>query len=216
MAIVLYSYFRSSAAYRVRIALNLKQVDYQIRPVHLLKEGGEQYSSDYKAINPQARVPTLMIGDRVFTQSLAIIEYLEEVYPEPPLLPAEAGPRAYVRSLAQLISSDIHPLNNLSVLAQLDYLSVSEEQKQDWYCHWIEQGFSAFEILLAKHACNGRYCLGESPTMADCVLIPQVYNALRFHCNLNAYPLINSIYQYCTGLSAFNKAAPKSQPDDES
>lgn len=215
MAIVLYSYFRSSAAYRVRIALNLKQIEYQIRSVHLLENGGEQYHVDYRALNPQARVPTLVINDSVLIQSLAIIEYLDEVYPEPPLLPGSPETKAYVRSLAQLIACDIHPLNNLSVLAQLEQLSMTAAQKQQWYRHWVEQGLTAFEALLSSHQCNGQYCHGESPTVADCVLIPQVYNALRYDCDLGAMPLIKSIYQHCIRITAFNDAAPENQSDAE-
>jgi len=149
VSLILYSYFRSSAAYRVRIALNLKNIDYQIRPVHLLKNGGEQFNADYLALNPQGRVPVLVEQDQVLTQSSAIIEYLEEIYPVPPLLPTDPIARAYVRSLAQMIACDIHPLNNLRVLNYLKN-TFNHDQKQVWYIHWILEGFAALEMRLQK------------------------------------------------------------------
>ena len=212
MPIILYSYFRSSAAYRVRIALNLKKIDYEIRPVHLLKNGGEQFNADYLALNPQGRVPVLMVENTVLTQSSAIIEYLEEAYPNPPLLPDNAIERAYVRALAQIIACDIHPPNNLRVL---DYLkgSVKDEFQQAWRSHWIQEGFAAIEQLLQKNDYWGSFCFGDTPGMADAFLIPQVYNALRFECEMENFPLISGIYQNCMQEIAFSNAAPENQPD---
>jgi maleylacetoacetate isomerase len=214
MSIILYSYFRSSAAYRVRIALNLKHIDYEIRPVHLLKDGGEQFNADYLALNPQGRVPTLVVGNTVLTQSSAIIEYLEEAYPNPPLLPDNAIERAYVRALAQIIACDIHPLNNLRVL---DYLkgSVKDEFQQAWRSHWIQEGFTALEQLLQKSDYWGGFCFGDTPGMADAFLVPQAYNAQRFGCEMKSFPLISGIYENCMQEAAFSNAAPENQPDAE-
>lgn len=215
MSIVLYSYFRSSSAYRVRIALNLKHIDYEIRPVHLLKNGGEQLKADYLALNPQGRVPVLVVDDTVLTQSTAIIEYLEEVYPTtPPLLPDNPVERAYVRSLSQLIACDIQPLNNSRVLKHLKG-SVKYDFYQTWYCHWIQDGFTALEQLLRKHNCKEKFCIGDTATMADVFLIPQVYNALRFECAMESFPLISAVYKYCMQEAAFSNAAPENQPDAE-
>jgi maleylacetoacetate isomerase len=212
--VILYSYFRSSAAYRVRIALNLKNIEYEIRPVHLFKNGGEQFNADYLALNPQGRVPVLVVENAVLTQSSAIIEYLEEVYPNPPLLPANSIERAYVRSLAQIIACDIHPLNNLRVL---DYLksSVEDGLQQAWRNHWIQEGFTALEQLMQKNDYWGRYCYGDTPGMADAFLIPQVYNAFRFGCEMKSYPLISGIYGNCMQEASFSNAAPENQPDIE-
>jgi maleylacetoacetate isomerase len=214
MSIILYSYFRSSAAYRVRIALNLKNIDYETRPVHLVKNGGEQFNPDYLALNPQGRVPALVVENKVLTQSSAIIEYLEEVYPNPPLLPTNAVERAYVRSLAQVIACDIHPLNNLRVT---DYLkgSVKDSFQQTWRIYWIHDGFTALEQLLDKHNYHGRFCFGDTPGMADAFLIPQVYNAQRFGCEMKSFPLISGIYENCMQEAAFSNAAPENQPDTE-
>jgi maleylacetoacetate isomerase len=214
MPVILYSYFRSSAAYRVRIALNLKNIDYEIRPVHLTKNGGEQFKADYLAMNPQGRVPVLVAHNTVLTQSSAIIEYLEDVYPVPPLLPADAIERAYVRSLAQIIACDIHPLNNLRVLNYLKD-TLDYDRKEAWRSHWIEEGFASLEQLLQKSGCRGRFCFGDTPGMADVFLIPQVYNALRFQCEMKSFPLISSIYQHCMQERAFANAAPENQPDAE-
>lgn len=214
MSLILYSYFRSSAAYRVRIALNLKNIDYQIRPVHLLKNGGEQFNADYLALNPQGRVPVLVEQDQVLTQSSAIIEYLEEIYPVPPLLPTDPIARAYVRSLAQMIACDIHPLNNLRVLNYLKN-TFNHDQKQVWYIHWILEGFAALEMRLQKSDYPGLFCFGDVPSMADAFLIPQVYNALRFDCEMESFPLISAIYHNCMQETAFQNAAPENQPDAE-
>lgn len=217
MSIILYSYFRSSAAYRVRIALNLKQIDYEIRPIHLLKDGGEQFNADYLVLNPQGRVPVLMVEDKVLTQSSAIIEYLEETYPRrPPLLPDNALERAYVRALAQIIACDIHPLNNLRVLAYLKSSVKEAGFEQGWRIHWIQEGFAAFEQLLQKHGYRGRFCFGDIPCMADTFLVPQVYNALRFGYEMSSFPLISGIYKNCLQETAFINASPENQPDTES
>ena len=215
MSLALYSYYRSSASYRVRIALNLKKIDYEIRPVHLLKDGGRQRQPDYLAINPQGLVPVLKVDDAVISQSSAIIEYLEEVYPEPPLLPKSAMERARVRSLVQLIACEIHPLNNLRVLQYLKNNLDFEDAGTSWYCHWIREGFTAFEQMLKANGHRDPFCYGETPGMADVFLIPQVYNALRFSCDIKPYPLIDSIYQNCIRLPAFKDAAPEKQPDAE-
>lgn len=210
----LYSYWRSSAAYRVRIALQLKRLPHEIVPVHLLREGGEQHRADYRALNPQQRVPALLNGHRVITQSLAIIEFLEENFPDHPIMPATARERARVRSLAQLIACDIHPLNNLSVLQYLEREAGQAQQQRDaWVRHWIVQGFEALEVLLAENPSTGDFCEGELPSMADCCLIPQVYNAQRFGVDLAPYPTIRRINDYCLGLPEFDAARPERQPD---
>lgn len=212
MSLILYSYFRSSAAYRVRIALNLKNIPYEIRPVHLLKDGGEQLKPDYLALNPQGRVPTLVADGQILTQSAAIIEYLEETCPNPPLLPADAFERAYVRALTQVVACDIHPLNNLRVLKYLQTEFQLEDTK-GWYLRWIEQGFEAIEILLKQHGKSGRFCLGDTPGMADAFLIPQVYNAMRVNCDMSRFPSIRDIYQNAMQETAFIEAAPENQSD---
>ncbi len=216
----LYSYFRSSASYRVRIALNLKGLAYETVPVHLLKNGGEQFSPEYRKLNPDALVPAL-IDDAaehgaLLTQSLAMIEYLEEVYPEPPLLPKAPADRAYVRSIGLSIACEIHPLNNLRVLRYLVRdLNVNEDDKDAWYRHWCEQGLVAVETVLANDSRVGTFCYGDSPTLADCLLIPQIANAQRFNCNLSAMPTIMRINQTCLALEPFANAAPARQPDAE-
>ena len=208
----LYTYFRSSAAYRVRIALNLKGLDYDSAPVHLLRDGGEQRRAQYTALNPQGLVPMLQDDTLVLTQSLAIIEYLEELRPVPPLLPNTRAGRARVRAIAMLIACDIHPLNNLRVLQYLEHdLGVEESQRHRWYQHWIEDGFAALERMLPEG--GGLYCHGDTPTLADCCLVPQVANALRFHVPLNHYPRLLAVYQRCQDLEAFKRAAPESQSD---
>lgn len=212
--LVLYGYWRSSAAYRVRIALNLKGLVYEYRPVHLVKDGGQQHAADYAALNPQELVPSLRDGDRVFTQSVAIVEYLDEAYPDPPLLPLDARCRAQVRALAQLVACDIHPLGNLRVLQYLDReLGVGEEPRKAWSRHWIASGFAAMESLLAANVNTGHFCHGDSPTLADVCLVPQVYNALRWHVPLEPYPTIARIHAACNELDAFQQAAPERQPD---
>ena len=215
--LTLYSYFRSSCSYRVRLALALKELPFATRAVHLLRNGGEQHAQDYQQHNPQALVPTLLDGQRTLTQSLAIIEYLDECHPEPPLLPGDARERAYVRALAQLLACDIQPLNNLRVLEWLKQdFGANQEQVSNWYQHWVTEGFEAFELLLESHYLAGNCCYGDSPTLADICLIPQVYNALRFDCDLATTPRLFDIYQYCVTLPAFKAAAPENQPDAES
>jgi maleylacetoacetate isomerase/maleylpyruvate isomerase len=212
----LYSYYRSSAAYRVRIALNLKGLAYSIVPVHLLRGGGENWQESYLAINPQGLVPSLEVGDRVLGQSLAIMEYLEESYPAPPLLPADAIGRARVRALAQIIACDIHPLDNLRVRDYLKGpLGLGEDEMGAWYCHWIEAGFRALEARLRRDPETGAFCHGDAPTLADCCLVPQVYNARRHGCALDAYTQIREITGNCLELEAFREAAPEAQPDAE-
>ena len=209
----LYSYFRSSASYLVRIALNLKKIPHETDFVHLLKNGGEQRSAAYAAVNPQKLVPALATEEGVFTQSLAIIEYLEETHPETPLLPATAAERARVRAIAQLMACDIHPLNNLRVLQYLqNHLQADEAAKNAWYAHWIIEGFDALEQLLQSPQ-TGRFCHGDTPTLADCCLVPQVYNAQRFKVDLGAYPEISRINAECMRLPEFAAAAPENQPD---
>ncbi|MES2615278.1 MAG: maleylacetoacetate isomerase [Bdellovibrionota bacterium] len=211
---LLYDYFRSSSAYRVRIALNLKNLTYEKIPVHLLKDGGEQFTLKYKTLNPQALVPTYVedsIHDKAFTQSLSIIELIEELHPEPALLPKCYAARAWVRSFAQAVACDIQPLNNLRVLKYLtEQFKINEEQKNTWYKHWIAEGFLALETMLNNHhADRGDFCHGNTPTIADVCLIPQVYNAIRYKCDLNAYPNIMKIYTHCESLPAFMEAFPK-------
>jgi maleylpyruvate isomerase len=212
----LYSYFRSSAAYRVRIALNLKGLEYDYVPVHLLRDGGEQLAPAYRTLNPDGVVPALVDGDAVLNQSLAIIEYLEETHPEPPLLPRDAVARAHVRSLALQIACEIHPLDNLRVLKYLKHeLGVSEDAKNAWYRHWIDAGFTTLEAKLAKDARTGVFCFGDTPTLADLCLIPQIFNAQRFGIDLAPYPTLTRINEAALKLDAFADAAPGKQPDAE-
>lgn len=208
----LYSYFRSSAAYRVRIALNLKNLDCEIIPVHLLNNGGEQHSQAYRQINPSELLPALVEDDFALAQSLSILEYLEEKYPEHALLPNNLPDRARVRAFSQNIACDIHPLNNLRVLKYLKHeLQISDDEKNAWYKHWVEIGFKSLEQQLLDS--NGKFCFGDQATLADCCLIPQVYNAKRFNIDLSAFPKVSAIYQHCSGLNAFKNAAPEAQID---
>ena len=210
----LYSYYNSSCAFRVRIALNLKGVDHRIKPIHLLRNGGENWRTEYLRMNPQGLVPTLADDHRSLTQSLAIIEYLDEVYPDPPLLPSSARNRAKVRALAQIIACDIHPLNNLRVRDYLNtHFNATAPQQQDWYCHWICEGFRAIERMLADSTATGTFCFGDTPTLADLCLVPQVYNASRYACDLSAFAVITGIYANCMAIEAFQKASPENQPD---
>jgi maleylacetoacetate isomerase len=214
----LYSYFRSSAAYRVRIALALKGLAYGTIPVHLLKDGGQHNGSAYLGANPQGLVPALQVaeGGPVLAQSLAIMEYLDEVHPAPALLPADALGRARVRGLAHMVACEIHPLNNLRVLNYLTQeLGVSGAQKDAWYAHWVALGLRAVEDVLARSGDTGRFCHGDAPGLADCCLVPQVFNARRFNCALDAYPTIARIVDACEQLPAFRQAAPDMQPDAE-
>lgn len=213
----LYSYFRSSASYRVRIALNLKGLSYQTVPVHLLKDGGEQFSAEYRKLNADALVPSLQLPDgNVLTQSLAVMEYLEESYPRPALLPSNTEDRAWVRSIALSIACDIHPIDNLRVLRYLqNEMGVSEENKNRWYRHWVEQGLASIERILASDTRVGEFCFGDTPGFADCVLVPQVANGQRMQCDLSNLPTVMRINQACLQLDAFAKASPAQQPDAE-
>ena len=214
----LYSYFRSSAAYRLRIALHLKGLAFDTVPVHLLKGGGEQLQSAYRAINPAALVPALNIDadndGTTLTQSLAIMEYLDETHPQPPLLPADALGRARVRALALTVACDIHPLNNLRVLTYLSgELQASGDARNAWARHWMALGFATLEQHLAHDAATGLCCHGDTPTLADCCLVPQVFNARRFELDLAPYPTLVRIAEHCEALPAFIAAHPAQQPD---
>lgn len=218
-SLALYSYFRSSAAYRVRIALQLKGLAFDTIPVHLLKEGGLQHSPAYTALNPSRLVPTLIDGGRVLGQSMAIIEYLDETYPAVALLPPDAPGRARVRALSQLIACDIHPLNNLRVLQYLEHvLGVDAAARAAWYQHWVAAGLAALEQMLqedtqAQDTQAQAFCAGATPGMADCCLVPQLYNARRFQVPLQAYPRLLEIEAACLQLEAFQRAAPQNQAD---
>lgn len=213
--LTLYSYWRSSAAWRVRIALNLKGMDHALTPVHLLRDGGEHRSAIFRELNPQALIPILIDGDRVIRQSLAIIEYLEEAYPETPrLLPIDNRSRARVRAIAQMVACDIHPLGNLRVQQYLEEeFAAGEAQRQAWTQHWIVAGFDALEAVLAGHPGTGTFCEGDAPTLADCCLVPQIYNARRFGVDMAPYPVVARIGATCDSLQAFKTAAPEAQAD---
>jgi len=212
----LYTYFRSSAAYRVRIALNLKGLAYEPVPIHLLKDGGQHRKPEYLALNPAGLVPALDDEGQLLTQSLAIMEYLDETHPQSPLLPADALGRARVRALAQAIACDIHPINNLRVLKYLKHeVGIDDAQKDTWYRHWCEVGLAAVEAMLAQDARTGRFCHGDAPGLADCCLVPQVFNARRFDCDLGGMPTVLRIVEACEALDAFSAAAPANQPDAE-
>ena len=213
-ALVLHTYWRSSAAYRVRIALHLKGLAFESVPVHLLQDGGQQRTPAFAARNPQRLVPTLQHGAAVLTQSLAIIEYLDEVWPEPPLLPSGALDRQRARALAQLVACDIHPLGNLRVLQFLEHAwSLDQAQRAQWIERWIGDGLAAFEALLARAPRSGAFCIGDAPTIADCALVPQLYNARRFGISLEAFPRIRAVEAACLALPAFDAARPEAQPD---
>jgi maleylacetoacetate isomerase len=212
----LYSYFRSSAAFRVRIALNLKGIKPDYRFIHLLKDGGQQHTGSYKAVNPQELIPTLVHDGHTIGQSLAIMEYLDEIQPEPALLPKSAAERARVRQIAYAVACDIHPVNNLRVLLHLrDDFGASEEKRAAWQRHWISLGFAAIETLLAGSRQTGRYCHGDMPTLADICLIPQLANARRVNLDLSPYPTILRIEQTALAHPAFAAALPAAQPDAE-
>ena len=202
--LVLHDYFRSSAAYRVRIALNLKGVDYRSASVNLL--WSEQQKDAYRAINPQGFVPALEVDGRTLTQSLAIIGWLEATHPEPRLLPADPFEAAHVRAMSLLIACDIHPLNNLRVLKRLTAMEVDEESRNEWYRHWVREGFSALEALAAPRA--GRFLFGDSPTLADVCLVPQMFNARRFNLDLEAFPTLVAADGEANRLEAFAAAHP--------
>ncbi|HSU63993.1 MAG TPA: maleylacetoacetate isomerase [Burkholderiales bacterium] len=209
----LYTFFRSSAAFRVRIALNLKGLAYEAQPVSLPK--GDHRKPDYARVNPQALVPMLELDDGTrLNQSLAIIEFLDEKYPQPPLVPKDALGRARVRSLALLIACEIHPLNNLRTLNYLRKdLGLLEEQVHAWYRHWIAEGLAKLEAELAQPPGTGRFCHGDAPTMADCCLVPQIFNAKRYKSDLAPYPIAMSVFEQCMKLEAFDRAQPSKQPD---
>lgn len=214
MAMKLYGFFRSSAAFRVRIALNLKKLDYETAPIHLRRN--DQNRPDYLGVNPQGLVPTLEDRGRRLIQSLAIIEYLDETYPDPPLMPKSPEDRAHVRALANVVACDIHPINNLRVLRYLTHsLGHDETAIGAWYNHWIAVGFHAFEQLLAADARIGRFCFGNAPGLADIALAPQVVNAERYRLDLAPYPTITRIFENCMKLEAFTAAHPNNQPDYE-
>ncbi len=210
--LILYSYWRSSASYRVRLALALKGLAYELRPVHLVKNGGEQHADDYRSLNPQGLVPTLVHGELVLGQSLAIIEYLDERFPQTPLLPAEPGRRAEARAIAQLIACDIHPLNNLRVLSYLvEVGGFDESARLAWYRHWTESGLAAVETLLGRE--ERPFCCDEEPGLADCCLLPQVYNARRFGCSLDGLDRIQAICARLESRDKLQAARPENQPD---
>ncbi|MCB1623703.1 MAG: maleylacetoacetate isomerase [Pseudomonadales bacterium] len=212
--ITLYTYWRSSAAFRVRIALNLKGIDYEPRFVNLVRDGGEQNQPAYREINPQGRVPTLVHDGHVITQSMAILEHLEGAFPNPRLLPADAFDRAYVRSLAQTIVSDVQPLQNTSVTQYLTgQLHLHEQQLAEWLRVWITRGLAAFEAKLVAAGNTGRYCHGDQPTLADCCLYPQVASARRFGVDPAAFATIMRVTAACDRSDAFVRASPENQPD---
>ncbi len=208
----LYTFFRSSAAYRMRIALNYKGLDYESVAVSLPKMAHRE--TEYAALNPQRLVPSLTDGGEVLIQSMAIIEYLEETHPEPPLLPASPADRAYVRALSQVIGCDIHPLNNVRVLKYLENdLGHDEATRNAWYAHWVSEGFIGLEGLLAQRGLAGKFCHGDRVSMADICLVPQVYNAHRFNCPTDDYPLLMGIYDNCMAVPSFADAQPDNQSD---
>jgi maleylpyruvate isomerase len=212
----LFTFFRSSASYRVRIALNLKRLRYEQMPIHLRRGGGEQLRPEYRSINPQALVPTLEDGGRIITQSLAIIEYLEECYPEPPILPTHPADKALVRSMALLIACEIHPIQNLRVLSYLKHEhQQSDDGVNDWARHWISVGFSALEEMVKRSAKPDDFCFSAAPTLADICLVPQLANARRFAVDLSPYPSLLRVEGKCLALPAFADAAPEKQPDAE-
>jgi maleylacetoacetate isomerase/maleylpyruvate isomerase len=210
----LYTYFRSSAAFRVRIALNLKGLAYEPAFVHLGK--GEHRQPAYAAVNPQGLLPALEVDGALLAQSIAIMEYLEETHPQPALLPADSLGRARVRSLSLLVACEIHPLNNSRVLKYVkNTLGHSQEEVDAWYRHWIADGLAKLEAELARIG-TGRHCHGDAPSMADCCLVPQIFNARRFECDLKPYPTVTRVFDACMRFEAFDRAQPSKQPDAES
>lgn len=216
MTLKIFGYYRSTASYRVRIALNLKRLAPESVPVHLTRNGGEQFSASFRELNPQSLVPFLETPDGAFGQSLAIIEYLEERYPQFPLLPTLPGERAFVRQIAGMVACDMHPLNNLRVLQYLTKTAgFSEQAKQEWIVHWNSLGLEALEKTVQNSGFSARFCLGDAPTLADCCLIPQLFNARRFAVDLQPYPRLLEIEHEALQLDAFIRAAPGAQPDAE-
>lgn len=216
----LFNYFRSSASFRVRIAMNLKGLSFDYEPIHLVRQGGEQCTPAFRERNPDGLVPVL-VDDTLdppatLTQSLAIIEYLDETHPEPPLLPRDAVGRARVRALAMNIACEIHPLNNLRVLRYLtQVLKVDDAAKNTWIRHWIEGGLKALDTQLAASPATGRFCHGDTPTLADVTLVPQIFNGRRFDCDYGAMPTVMRVFDACMTLDAFKDAQPAAQPDAE-
>jgi maleylacetoacetate isomerase len=209
---ILHDFWRSSAAYRVRIALHLKNITFEQASHSLLR--GEQRTAEFLTINPQGLVPALQSGSDIVTQSLAIIEYLDEVHPAQPLLPSAPADRATVRAMALSVACDIHPLNNLRVLNSLrSDFSATDEAVTRWIRHWIGLGFEALEVQVKRWSNDGHFCFGERATLADACLVPQMYNARRFGCDLSPYPTLVGIDAHCLSLTPFIKAAPESQPD---
>jgi maleylacetoacetate isomerase len=212
----LYGYFRSSAAFRVRIALNLKGIAPELRFVHLRRDGGEQHRPEFEAINPQKLIPALVHDGHTITQSLAIIEYLDEIVPEPPLLPKDPPGRARVREIADVVACDIHPVNNLRVNQYLEQKFGADARAQvGWQRHWIRTGFDALETMLMRSKETGRFCHGDKPTLADICLIPQIANARRVELDLSPWPTLAGIEARALALPAFEAALPKNQPDAE-
>lgn len=220
-SITLYNYYRSSSSYRVRIALELKRLEYDYVPIHLTRGGGQQFEPGYAELNPERLVPTFVeSGEGPLTQSLAIIEYLDEIHPEPALLPKNPADRAYVRSIANLIACEIHPIDNLRVLSYLkNTLNVTDEQKSAWYRHWVEVGFNALEARLVRESRPGgrvgALCFGDEPTLADLCLVPQVFNARRMQVPLDNYPTVLRIADAAGAIDGFARAAPERQIDNE-
>lgn len=212
----LYTYFRSSAAYRARIVLNLKGLKADFRFVHLVKDGGQQHMPEFREVNPQGFVPALVDRGHVITQSLAIAEYVEETHPEPPLLPKDPLGRARVRALALIIAADIHPLQNTRITKYLEKeFKADEAARKRWIGQWINEGFTALEKMLAGHPATGKFCHGDAPTMADVLLVPQMFSAKRFGADLTPFPTLRRINEHCLTLKAFSDAAPDRQPDFE-
>ncbi len=210
----LHDYFRSSASFRVRIGLNLKGIVPERTCVHLLNNGGEQYSAAFTELNPQQLVPVLEDGDTKLIQSMAILEYLDETHPEPPFLPEGAAARARVRALSQVIACDLHPLDNLRVLKYLkDELGHSDDERNTWYRYWVAKGLATFEAMVAGHAATGSFCHGDQPGLADITLVPQIFNAKRLDCPLDGYPVLMGIFDNCMAVEAFDQAQPNNQPD---
>jgi len=209
---ILYSYFRSSCSYRVRIALNLKNISYEYRPVHLLQNGGQQHQENYRTLNPMGQVPLFVDNKFAVSQSMAIMEYLELKFPDYKIFPSDSLDRVTAIELCELINTGIQPLQNLSVIQKIKQDYCNEERvNKEWTVYWIEKGLSAFEKKINRSA--REYCLGKRPGVVDCFLIPQVFTALRFEMNLNQYPLIKTVYKNCMQMEAFQKAAPENQPD---
>jgi len=212
----LYGYFRSSAAFRARIALNLKGIEPELRFIHLLKEGGQQHTAEYKTLNPMELIPALVHDGQLITQSLAIMEYLDEIVSEPPILPKDALGRARVREIACVIACDIHPVNNLRLAQYLKReFHISDEQQANWQRHWITLGFEALEKMLSLSKDTGTYSYGDSPTVADICLIPQIFNARRVNLEVERYPTLSRIFAHAMQHPAFDAAQPKNQPDAE-